>query len=284
MYRKQYLHILTYTLRDIKEENARADIDAPFNVNQYHSMKIAVEFIILIGIKSFLLPGVGIDINKLFPIASTITEEKDLSSLEVKYHVIYVLCNLYNYFFYYINFMFQKYERLCFSTHLLLDLFDDLHFRPVILLRIGPLMAALLQLSHAPLAKPLNEVQLPNLNNQEFRMTMEEYQRLENHQKAFHAKFISLLNNCPRNVCFQELMAIFGVQNAPRWLRQETQNYLVKMLMQPNGVSSLITTIYYDSLDLGADWKKLDTLSRLIAITHGKDVDEYYKAVCPQVG
>lgn len=94
MYRKQYLHILTYILRGIKEENAKVNTDAPFNVNQYHSMKVAVEFIILIGIKSFLLPGVGIDINKLCPIASTITEEKDLSSLEVKYHIIYVLCNL----------------------------------------------------------------------------------------------------------------------------------------------------------------------------------------------
>lgn len=196
----------------------------------------------------------------------------------------YVICNCNNYLFYYMDCMFQKYERLCFSTHLLLDLFNNLNLRPVILVRIGPLMAALLQLSHAPLAKPSNEVQLTNLNNQEFRMTMEEYHRLQNHQKEFHTKFVSLLNNCPRNICFQELMAIFGVQNAPRWLRKKTQDYLIKMLMQPNGVSSLIATIYNDSLDLGADWRKLDTLSRLIAATHGKNVDEYYRAVCPQVG
>lgn len=270
-------------LRGIKQENTEVDTDAPFNVNQYHSVKTAVELIILIGIKPFLLSGVGIDVDKLCPIASTIGEEKDLSSLEVKYHVIYVLCNLRNYFFLLNYFMFQKYERLCFSTHLLLDLFDDLNLRPIILLRIGPLMATLLQLSHAPLAKPLNEVQFTNLNNQEFHMTMGEYQRLQNHQKVFHVKFISLLNNCPRNICFQELMAIFGVQKAPRWLRKETQNYLIEMLMEPNGVSSLIATIYNDSLDLGADWRKLDTLSRLIAATHGKNVDEYYKAVCPQV-
>lgn len=179
--------------------------------------------------------------------------------------------------------MFQKYERLCFATHLLLDLFDDLTLRPAVLSRIGPLMAALLQLSHAPLAKPSNAVQSTDLNSQEFRMTIEEYQRLQNRQKAFHTKLISLLSSCPRNICFRELMAIFGVQNAPRWLRKETQNYLIKMLMQPNGVSSLIATIYNDGLDLGADWRKLDTLSRLIAATHGKNVDEYYEAVCPQV-
>ncbi|KAG5330342.1 TNG6 protein, partial [Acromyrmex charruanus] len=256
--RQQYLNILTYILRGIKQENINVDIDAPFNVNQYHSVKIAVEFVILIGIKPFLLPGVGIDIHKLCPIASTITEEKDLSCLE-------------------------KYERLCFSTHLLLELYDDLNLRPVVLLRIGFLMAALLQLSHAPLAKPVDKVQPMNLNNQEFQMTTEEYQRLQNRQKVFHTKFISLLSNCPRNICFRELMAILGMQNAPKWLRKETQNYLIKMLMQPNGVSSLIATIYNDNLDLGMDWRKLDTFSRLIAATHGKNIDEYYKAVCPQI-
>ncbi|XP_071625636.1 transport and Golgi organization protein 6 homolog [Temnothorax longispinosus] len=256
--RKQYLHILSYILRGIKQENVKVDTDAPFNVSQYQSLKNAVEFIILIGIKPFLLPGVGIDIDKLCPIASTITQEEDLSCLE-------------------------KYERLCFSTHLLLDFFDDLNLRPAVLLRIGPLIAALLQLSHAPLAKPSNEVQPMNLNNQEFYMTVEEYQRLQNRQKAFHAKFISLLSNCPRNICFRELMAICGVQNTPRWLRRETQNYLINMLTQPDGVSSLIATIYNDGLDLGADWKKLDTLSRLITATHGKNVDQYYEAVCPQI-
>ena len=179
--------------------------------------------------------------------------------------------------------MFQKYERLCFSTHLLLELYDDLNLRPIVLLRIGFLMAALLQLSHAPLAKPVDKVQPTNLNNQEFQMTTEEYQRLQNRQKVFHTKFISLLSNCPRNICFRELMTILGMQNAPKWLRKETQNYLIKMLMQSNGVSSLIATIYNDNLDLGMDWRKLDTFSRLIAVTHGKNIDEYYKAVCPQV-
>lgn len=68
-------------------------------MSEYHSVKIAVEFIILIGIKPCLLPGIGIDVDKLCSIASTITQEKDLSCLEVKCCVIYVLCNLYKLFF-----------------------------------------------------------------------------------------------------------------------------------------------------------------------------------------
>ncbi|XP_011875327.1 PREDICTED: transport and Golgi organization protein 6 homolog isoform X2 [Vollenhovia emeryi] len=245
-------------LRGVKRENAKVDSDAPLNLNQRHSVKLAVEFVISIGIKPSLLPGVGIDLDKCCPAASTIAEEKGLSCLE-------------------------KYERLCFSAHLLLDLFDDLNLRPLVLLQVGPLMAALLQLSHAPLARPSNAVQSTDMNNQEFRMTMGEYQRLQNRQRAFHAKFLSLLNDCPRNIFFRELMVIRGVQNAPRWLSREAQNYLIKMLVQPDGVSSLIAAIYNDGLDLGADWRKFDTISRLIAAVHGKNVDEYYEAVCPQI-
>lgn len=180
--------------------------------------------------------------------------------------------------------MFQKYKRLCFSTHSLLDLFDDLNLRPAVLSQIGPLMAALLQLSHAPLTKPSSKVQqTSNINKQEFHMTMEEYQKLQNRQKEFHTKFISLLNNCPQYICFRELMVILGMQNAPKWLRKETQNYLTKILVQSNGVLSLIAAICEDDLDLGVDWRKLETVSKLIAASHGKNAEEYYKAVCPQV-
>ncbi|XP_070527964.1 transport and Golgi organization protein 6 homolog isoform X2 [Cardiocondyla obscurior] len=258
--RKQHLYVLNYLLRGIIQEHTKVDTDIPFNTSQYHSVKVAVEFIILIGIKPSLLPGIGIDINKVCSIASTITEETDLSCLE-------------------------KYERLCFSTYLLLDLFDNLNLRPAVLSQIGLLIAALLQLSHAPLVKPSNNYQSEseNVNNQKFYMTAEEYQRLLNRQKLFHSKLISLLLNCPLNICFRELMIILGMKTAPKWLRKETQNYLIKMLVQPNGISSLFITIYNDSLDLGTDWKKLDTLSRLIAVTHGKNVDEYYGAVCPQL-
>lgn len=177
----------------------------------------------------------------------------------------------------------QKYKRLCYSTHLLVDLFDDLILRTAILSQIGPLMAALLQLSHAPLAKPLSEIEESNINKEGFYITIEEYQKLQKRQKEFHAKFISLLNNCPRYICFRELMVILGMQNAPKWLRKVTQDYLIKILVQSNGVLSLITAICEDDLDLGVDWKKLETVSKLIAASHGKNAKEYYKAVCPQV-
>jgi len=147
-------------------------------------------------------------------------------------------------------------------------------------------MAALLQLSHAPLSKPLSVTQqVLNVtqNKKKFCMTVEEYDRLQNRQKEFHIKLISLLNECPQCICFQELMIILGIPNVPKWLRRETKSYLTQMLRQSNGVSSLISVICKDDLDLGRDWQKLDTISRLIVMSHGEKADTYYKAVCPQV-
>ncbi|EZA53553.1 Transmembrane and coiled-coil domain-containing protein [Ooceraea biroi] len=260
--RDQYLQAISHILRGIKQENATVDTDAPFSVKQYQSIKIAIELIVSIGVIPCLLPGVGVGMARLCPRASKISEEEHPGYRE-------------------------KYERLCSSTLLLLDCFADLTLRPAVLSQIGSLMAALLQLSHAPLAKPLSDTQrcsdVTVQNKQEFRMTMEEYDRLQNRQKEFHNKLTLLLDECPQYVCFRELMVILGMQSTPRWLRREAQNYLIKILTQSNGVLSLIAAVCQDGLDLGADWEKLDTVSKLIAVSHGKNADEYYKAVCRQI-
>lgn len=144
-------------------------------------------------------------------------------------------------------------------------------------------MASLLQLSHAPLAKPLTKTQQQSTTKLQFLMTVEIYEKLQNDQKEFNNKFISLLDNCPQYICIKELMVIFGIKNTPNWLRRETRKYLINRIMQPNGIVSLIAAVCDDDFDLGADWDKLETISRLIAVSHGKSINEYYEAVCPQV-
>ncbi|XP_020283117.1 transport and Golgi organization protein 6 homolog [Pseudomyrmex gracilis] len=256
--RDQYLQKITDVIQSIKEKSTELGSEAVFSVKQFHSIKVGIELIASIGIIPCLLPGVGIGMAKLCPKAVEISQEDNSGCLE-------------------------KYERLCFSTNALLDFFHNVNLQPAVLSQIGPLMAALLQLSHAPLTKPSNEIEPSNIDKQGFRMTIEEYQRFQNRQKEFHTKFISLINICPQYVCFRELMIILGIQNTPKWLRRETQNYLIQMLVQSNGVLSLIAAICKDGLDFGVDWKKLDIISKLIAAPHGSNADEYYKAVCPQI-
>lgn len=72
-------------LRNIKEDDAKIDTDAPISVKQYHSIKIVVELIVSIGIIPFLLPGVGVGMAKLCPKALNIfQEEEELGCLEVR--------------------------------------------------------------------------------------------------------------------------------------------------------------------------------------------------------
>lgn len=83
IYRDQYVQAISHVLRGI-QENAIVDTDAPFSVKQYHSIKIAIELIVSIGIIPCLLPGVGVGMTRLCPRASNISEEEHLGYLEVR--------------------------------------------------------------------------------------------------------------------------------------------------------------------------------------------------------
>lgn len=81
----------------------------------------------------------------------------------------------------------------------------------------------------------------------------------------------------------REMMVILGIKGVPRWLQRETRKYLVQQLMQPNGIISILTIVCENPLDYGQHWNKLDTISRLIATSHGINPNEYYKSICSQV-
>lgn len=154
------------------------------------------------------------------------------------------------------------------------------------MLYLSAILAALLQLSYAPLIKPNKEsVQSTNVKtcDQTFCMTVKQYQNLLNEQKEFYVRLISLLSSCPQYKCIQELMVIHGQQKAPKWLRTCTRNILISKITQPGGVLALINAICGNELDIGENWHALDLVSKLLAASHGKDPDEYYKFVCPQV-
>lgn len=151
----------------------------------------------------------------------------------------------------------------------------------------GAILASLLQLSFAPLIKPNEEIEqtsnIKSCDQAQFRMTVKRYQDLLGHQKEFYVRLIFLLSSCPQYKCIQELMIIHGQQKTPKWLRTCTRNILISKVTQPGGVSSLINAICGDELDIGVNWRMLDVVSKLLATSHGKNEDEYYRLVCPQV-
>ncbi|XP_078043925.1 transport and golgi organization 6 isoform X2 [Augochlora pura] len=160
-----------------------------------------------------------------------------------------------------------------------MDLYDEIIFRPAIIAQIGPLLAALLQLGYAPLVKPNNTRE----NNGTFEMTTDLYEKLKKDKERFVSLLHQLLSLCPMSTSMKDLMVILGIKGAPKWLQRETRKHLVQQITQPNGVVSLVAAICEDTLDVGEDWNKLDTVSRLIATSHGQNPNEYYEAICPQI-
>ncbi|XP_060820385.1 transport and Golgi organization protein 6 homolog isoform X1 [Bombus pascuorum] len=257
--RYRYIYIIIYVLQNIKRNNSTND-KSLLSVKQFRTVKICIELVIAIGIISCLLPGVGVDMAKLCPRVMVIWKE-DISD-------------------------FQKYKRLKFTVNSIVELYDDIMFRPAILVQIGSIFAALLQLSYAPLIKPLENtipIQDGNESKVKFIMTKDIYDKLKKDQEHFICLFHKLLNNCPSSICMKELMVILGIKGVPRWLQRETRKYLVQQLMQPNGIISIVTIVCENPLDYGQHWNKLDTISRLIATSHGNNFVEYYKSICSQL-
>ncbi|XP_014601091.1 PREDICTED: transport and Golgi organization protein 6 homolog isoform X1 [Polistes canadensis] len=257
--RYQYIQIITYVLKKVQIIEETNDY---INVNEYKLFKTAIELIVSIGIIQCLLPGIGVDMKKLCPRALKLSEEKTT--------------------------ILQKYERLCLSSHSLIEYYNQGFLRPAVLSHIGSLIAALLQLSYAPLKKPnKEELQLKQekeMNEKKFVMTVDLYKKLQYDKKQFLFELERLFDSCPEYLIMKELMVILGNKEAPLWIRKKTRQHLIHKIQQPNGVLSLINTLCDDTmLDLGTDWKKLDVISRLIATPHETDQNKYYEAICPQL-
>ncbi|XP_031828491.2 transport and golgi organization 6 isoform X1 [Nomia melanderi] len=250
--RYQYIRLVVCILQNLKT-SVNVNKESIFSVKQFHALKAAIELIVAIGIVPALLPGVGTDMAKLCPKAVQICEEKVTDI--------------------------QKYERNTFTVVSLMNLYNETMFRPAIIAQIGPLLAALLQLGYAPLIKPNNI----NESDKTFKMTTDLYEQLKKDQERFVRLLHQLLINCPMSTSMKELMVILGIKGSPKWLQRETRKHLIQQIMQPNGVISIIIAICEDTLDIGEHWNKLDTVSRLIATSHEKNSNEYYKAICPQI-
>ncbi|KAK9304573.1 hypothetical protein QLX08_004017 [Tetragonisca angustula] len=167
--RYQYICTIVHVLQNIKINNSAND-ESLYSVQQFRTLKGSVELITAIGIISCLLPGVGVDMAKTCPKALSICKE-ELTDL-------------------------QRYKRLKFTVNSLVQLYDDIMFRPAILTQIGPLLAALLQLCHAPLMKPSKEatsIREGNANKDKFIMTADLYDELKKDQEHFACLFHELL-------------------------------------------------------------------------------------------
>ncbi|XP_012275451.1 transport and Golgi organization protein 6 homolog isoform X2 [Orussus abietinus] len=256
--RSDYLHALLFVLKELPKSLACSDTF--LTVNQFQKIKSAVEVISDIGITPCLLPGVGINLKKV--------DSQNNGGLQKSLTE------------------FQKYTQLSHCINILVDCYKEVALRPALINEIGSIIAALLQLSHVPLMKPIPDDKLidqADKQDVQFKMTFALYKQLMNDQKEFSSKLQYIIDECPKSVIMKYMLIILGLPNAPNWLRKHTRKYLIEQIMQPNGVMSLMLAMCEDTLDIGTHWDKIDTAAKLITIPHTSYSNSYYDSICPQL-
>jgi hypothetical protein len=168
-----------------------------------------------------------------------------------------------------------------------LNCFDNSILRPALIMQLECLFAALLQLSHAILKKPIvqNIASSTSVSSSssEFKMTIDHYKQLKEEQEIFKTKLHKLIIKCPQSLLIKELMILMGIKNNPKWLQINIKKYLIDSITMANGVTALTLAICNEVSDLGKCWEKLDITAQLIATSHGLNIEQYYNSVCSQV-
>ncbi|XP_011314137.1 transport and Golgi organization protein 6 homolog [Fopius arisanus] len=246
-YLKTILHVLEGLYKDVLSKS-----ETFMSVNEYRCVKTAIEHVISTGIFPCLIPDISRELKTLYPPALNIQEKLN---------------------------DFIKYERLSTTVRAVLGMFSEISLRPAILTQLGPILGGLVQLAHAPLMKP------KPLESQSsgFQMSPELYEKLVQEQAEFKGILVETINNCPQSAVIKELMVLLGLQRIPQWVKKNVRLYLIQLIMQPTGVYALITVTCQDAVDVGIHWDRLGTISKLIAMNHGNNPEEYYSTVCSQL-
>lgn len=158
--------------------------------------------------------------------------------------------------------------------------FDESILRPIMIKYLGPLLAALLQLSYAPLSKPSVGC---SSSQDKFSMDVDLYEKLKKDQLVFQEKLKKLIEYCPQSAVITEFMVLRGEPKSPKFLKMKSRNYLLEIITGTNGIASMINAICEDSLDIGRHWDKLELISKLIATAQSQSNEVYYNSVCSQV-
>ncbi len=154
---------------------------------------------------------------------------------------------------YILNFFLQKYTRLVATTTCILSFMEEKYLSGLFLTKhLGDIMAALIQLGHAPLKKPQKDGEDTTAPGK-FVMTREKYDRLTEQQGLFRQKLSSLLDRVYQPMAVKYLLVIqsSGASSksksanapspaAPRWLKAVCGELLSDRLLKKSGVRNVM--------------------------------------------
>ena len=262
-------------------EETRLEADA-LSIGQQKKVVGLVQMILALGVLPNLQPGVASPASKRSIFLQSVLEAvPDRTILE-------------------------KYKQLVFSTDSLLELAKHKQLNSLIVTKqLGDILACLIQISKAPLAKPkvstepsssestekLTEVEL-ELKEEEFVMTEELYERLSDDQERFGGQLDSIIEKTYQPLIVRSLLVLLsnskdGPTQPPKWFSKTVQALLSSRLVLENGVKSVVRGV----MDLGGeggsfDWTKVNMVAAVLGSPpQGKyaDTEKYYSQVCPQL-
>lgn len=220
------------------------------NVNHMLDIKRAFQFVVSLGLLPNLIPGVGLDIDIRFKSA----DKFPIEEITIK----------------------EQYYRLCAITTVLLKCLEMTKLRLYVVEKhLNDLLAALLQLTNAPLKKP----------NESSIVTEEFYAYVLEQRKKFQTDLRNLILNTHQPLVFRELMFLYGNSKSPMWLRNCVLQILMERLVARNGVESFVRAILeVQTVDIGTNWRHWDVLVKIL-MTKPKFVneDDYYENICGQL-
>lgn len=252
------------------EPKVEADL---LSIAQQKNVCGLVQMILALGVMPNLLPGVGTAPGKRSSFLQTVIKTvPDRSILE-------------------------RYKQLVFSTDSLLELAKYKQYKTLIISKqLGDVLACLIQIAHAPLAKPKEneEVSIKDdieVKEDNFVMTDDLYKRLSEDQVRFLGELNKILDETYQPTVVKHLLIILGGCNVktgkkpPKWFVKSIQTRLSSRLMMENGVMNVIRGV----MDLGGDtdWTQLsmvaDVLGNPPKYDKYADTELYFTKICPQL-
>ncbi|KPI94725.1 Transmembrane and coiled-coil domain-containing protein 7 [Papilio xuthus] len=224
------------------------------SVKNQKLLRTCFQLIVSLGISPCLVPGLGISLSKRSTLAAMLSAT-DLSDE-------------------------QKYELLTECTDFFVRSYSIPVLKNIIIsFHLSDYLAALIQLSFAPLKKPGVYTN--------FTMTQEMYDKLNLDKKKYIKIYDHLVSNCFQPILMKELLVLQNVKDKtpPAFVRRTITKELSRRLIAQGGLLSLIRC-FMDSLEMdsGIEWKKIDIICKLIATKHGDTCEnEYVQNICNQL-
>lgn len=216
------------------------------SVKNQKILRTCFQLVKSVGISNCLIPGLGISLTKR---CSTSTILPKLTFKDEEKYELLVDCT---------NFFTRSYK-----VPVIKNIIVTLH--------LSDYLAALIQLSFAPLKKP------GTYNH--FVMTQEMYDKLNEDRKQFVIVYEHLVANCFQPTLMKELLVLLNVSelSPPAFVKRVIAKEMSRRLVSPGGLLSLIRCFIesYD-IDTGFEWKKIDMICKLVATKHGAITENDY--------